>query len=140
MAHCCFTKVVITLLPTILITEITRQQIDQESRYMKKTVLIAGASVAGLTMAYWLNHYGYNFSSRNCIRIKKGGAAIDVRGEALHVAAWMNILDKITAKKITTVVAFVDAQNKCLAAIINFGEDNLKQDIQLNRDDLTSII
>jgi 2-polyprenyl-6-methoxyphenol hydroxylase-like FAD-dependent oxidoreductase len=26
---------------------------------MKKTALISGASIAGLTMAYWLNRYGY---------------------------------------------------------------------------------
>jgi 2-polyprenyl-6-methoxyphenol hydroxylase-like FAD-dependent oxidoreductase len=52
----------------------------------------------------------------------------------------MGILDKIKAKKITTSVEFVDADNNCLATLKNFGEDNLKQDIELNRDDLVTII
>jgi len=108
---------------------------------MNKTVLISGASVAGLTMAYWLNRYGYSVTVvETAAGPRKGGAAIDVRGEALGIAERMGILDKIKAKKITTSVEFVDAGNNCLATLKNFGEDNLKQDIELNRDDLVAII
>ncbi len=108
---------------------------------MNKTVLISGASIAGLTMAYWLNRYGYKVTVvETAAGLRKGGAAIDVRGEALGIAERMGILDKIKAKKITTSVEFVDADNNCLATLKNFGEDNLKQDIELNRDDLIEII
>ena len=108
---------------------------------MNKTVLISGASIAGLTMAYWLNRYGYKVTVvETAAGLSKGGAAIDVRGEALNIAGRMGILDKIKAKKITTSVEFVDAETNCLATLKNFGEDNLKQDIELNRDDLVAIL
>ncbi len=108
---------------------------------MNKTVLISGAGIAGLTLAYWLNRYGYKVTViETAAGPRKGGAAIDVRGEAVGIADRMGILDKIKVKKITTSVEFVDADNKCLATLKNFGEDNLKQDIELNRDDLVAII
>jgi 2-polyprenyl-6-methoxyphenol hydroxylase-like FAD-dependent oxidoreductase len=108
---------------------------------MKKTALISGASIAGLTMAYWLNRYGYSVTVVEISPgLRKGGAAIDVRGDALDIAERMGILDKIKAKKITTAVTFVDAQNKTIAAIKNFGEDALHQDIELHRDHLIEII
>jgi 2-polyprenyl-6-methoxyphenol hydroxylase-like FAD-dependent oxidoreductase len=107
----------------------------------KKTALISGASIAGLSMAYWLNHYGYQVTVVEISSgLRKGGAAIDVRGEALGTAHRMGIFDKIKAKKITTSVEFVDAQNNCLVSMKNFGEDPLKQDIELYRDHLVEII
>jgi len=108
---------------------------------VKKTALIAGASIAGLTMAHWLNRYGYHVTVVEISPgLRKGGAAIDVRGEALKVAERMGILDKIKAKKITTTVEFVDDQDKCIATMKNFGEDALRQDIELHRDHLMGII
>jgi 2-polyprenyl-6-methoxyphenol hydroxylase-like FAD-dependent oxidoreductase len=108
---------------------------------MKETVLIAGASIAGLTMAYWLNRYGYKVTVVEISpELRKGGAAIDVRAEALNIAERMGILDKIKAQKITTTLEFVDAQNKLIATMKNFGEDVLKQDIELYRDRLVEII
>jgi len=108
---------------------------------MKKRALIAGGSIAGLTMAYWLNRYGYSVTVVEISAgLRKGGASIDIRGEALNVAERIGILDKIKAKKITTSVEFVDAQNKCVAALKNFGEDSSGKDIELNRDDLVEIL
>jgi len=108
---------------------------------MKKTVLISGASIAGLTMAYWLNHNGYNVTVVEIMsELRKGGAAIDVRGEALNVAERMHILNKIKTKKITTALEFVDADNNCIASMKDFGADSLNNDIELNRDHLVEII
>ena len=108
---------------------------------LKKTALISGASIAGLTMAYWLNHYGYKVTVVEIAsELRKGGAAIDVRSEALNVAERMQILDKIKEKKITTAIEFVDADNNCIASMKNFGADSLNNDIELNRDHLVQII
>jgi 2-polyprenyl-6-methoxyphenol hydroxylase-like FAD-dependent oxidoreductase len=108
---------------------------------MKKTVLISGAGVAGLTLAYWLNRYGYHVT---VVEIspgpKKGGAAIDVRGEALGVAERIGVLNKIKDAKIKTSVEFVNAQNECIAAMKDFGADAEGQDIELNRNDLIDFI
>jgi 2-polyprenyl-6-methoxyphenol hydroxylase-like FAD-dependent oxidoreductase len=49
-------------------------------------VLVSGASVAGVTAAYWLAHHGYSVTvvERNP-GLRPGGQAIDVRGPALTV-------------------------------------------------------
>ncbi|BBZ42946.1 FAD-binding protein [Mycobacterium parmense] len=49
-------------------------------------VLVSGASVAGLTAAYWLSHHGYSVTVvERHPGIRPGGQAIDVRGPALVV-------------------------------------------------------
>jgi 2-polyprenyl-6-methoxyphenol hydroxylase-like FAD-dependent oxidoreductase len=106
-----------------------------------KTVLISGAGIAGLTLAYWLSKYGYKVTVvETAPGLKKGGAAIDVRGDALNIATRMNILDKIKTKKIRTSLEFVDSQNNCIASMKDFGADSLNMDIELNRDDLLKIL
>ncbi|HTA84148.1 MAG TPA: FAD-dependent monooxygenase [Bacteroidia bacterium] len=108
---------------------------------MKKSALVSGASIAGLTMAYWLSHYGYSVTIVEISDgLRKGGASLDVRGDAIKIAERMGILDKIKAKKITTAVEFVDAKNNCIARLKNFGGDELHQDIELNRDHLVEIL
>lgn len=59
-------------------------------------VLISGASIAGLSTAYWLLKYGFNVTIvERASHIRAGGQALDVRGPALEVAARMGILDDI---------------------------------------------
>lgn len=114
---------------------------SNESVQKRKTALISGASIAGLTLAYWLNKYGYKVTVVEIASgLKKGGAGLDVRGDALHVADRMNLLDKISAQKITTAVEFVNADNQCIARMPNLGADSLNRDIEINRDDLVEII
>ncbi|MBW0014841.1 FAD-binding protein [Mycobacterium sp.] len=49
-------------------------------------VLISGASVAGITAAYWLAHHGYSVTVvERHAGLRPGGQAIDVRGPALTV-------------------------------------------------------
>ena len=108
---------------------------------MSKTVLISGAGIAGLTLAHWLSRYGYQVTVvESSAGLRLGGAAVDVRGEALKIADRMGVLDPIRAVKVTTSVEFVDAQNNCIATLKNFGEDAAGQDIEVHRDDLAAII
>jgi 2-polyprenyl-6-methoxyphenol hydroxylase-like FAD-dependent oxidoreductase len=66
----------------------------------EKSVLISGASIAGLTMAYWMDYYGFKVT---VVEIgaapRRGGSPIDVRGDALDTARRMGILDAIKAAK-----------------------------------------
>ncbi len=49
-------------------------------------VLVSGASVAGITAAYWLAHHGYSVTVvERHPGLRPGGQAIDVRGPALTV-------------------------------------------------------
>jgi len=62
----------------------------------KINVLVSGASIAGLSTAYWLVKYGFRVTVvERASHIRPGGQALDVRGPALEVAARMGITDAI---------------------------------------------
>jgi 2-polyprenyl-6-methoxyphenol hydroxylase-like FAD-dependent oxidoreductase len=61
-------------------------------------VLISGAGIAGLTVAYWLRRYGFTPTVvERAPSLLTGGYKIDVRGAALHVLRQMGIYDAVVA-------------------------------------------
>ena len=63
-----------------------------------KKVLISGAGVAGLALAYWLDHHGFRPTViERAPHIRHGGYAVDFRGEALDVLDRMDLLEPIRA-------------------------------------------
>ena len=59
-------------------------------------LLISGASIAGLTSAYWLARYGFQVTLVELApHLRAGGQALDVRGPGLEVAERMGILATI---------------------------------------------
>jgi 2-polyprenyl-6-methoxyphenol hydroxylase-like FAD-dependent oxidoreductase len=64
------------------------------------TVLVSGASIAGLTTAYWLGRQGYSVTVvERCDGPRPGGQAIDVRGPALSILERMGLLQAAEDKK-----------------------------------------
>lgn len=62
----------------------------------EKNILISGASIAGLTTAFWLVKYGFNVTIvERSSHIRAGGQALDVRGAALEVAERMGIIETL---------------------------------------------
>ncbi|HTB31963.1 MAG TPA: FAD-dependent monooxygenase [Bacteroidia bacterium] len=108
---------------------------------MKKTALISGASIAGLTLAYWLNRYGYKVTVVEISAgLKKGGSPVDIRGDALDVVERMGILEKIRSVRLITTIEFVNAQNECAGILNGLGKDESGKDIELHRNHLIEII
>lgn len=67
---------------------------------MTGTVLVSGASVAGLTAAYWLGRNGFSVTVvERYPGLRPGGQAIDVRGPALQVLDRMGLRDAAEGKK-----------------------------------------
>src|SRR5215467_2686752 len=61
-------------------------------------VLISGAGIAGLTVAYWLRRYGFTTTIvERAPSLLTGGYKIDVRGTALQVLTRMGIHDAVVA-------------------------------------------
>jgi 2-polyprenyl-6-methoxyphenol hydroxylase-like FAD-dependent oxidoreductase len=61
-------------------------------------VLISGAGIAGLTVAYWLKRYGIAPTIvERAPSLLTGGYKIDVRGAALHIVRRMGIHDAVVA-------------------------------------------
>lgn len=108
---------------------------------MKKQVLISGASFAGLTLAYWLNKFGYEVTVVELGNdLRTGGSPIDVRGEALDIAREMGIYDQIKANEFVHTDEIVDAKGETLA---HFAINTLPEylgDIEIHRGDLVEII
>ncbi len=108
---------------------------------MNKKILISGASIAGLTLGYWLNYYGYKVSIVEISKgVRKGGTPIDVRGGTLAIAEEMGILKAIKELECRSVMEMVDAKNE---TIIDFSINNqpeYKGDIEISRDDLVNIL
>ena len=62
------------------------------------TVLVSGAGVAGVTLAYWLRRHGFVPTVvERSPGLREGGYKIDIRGAALRVVERMGLLDDIRA-------------------------------------------
>jgi 2-polyprenyl-6-methoxyphenol hydroxylase-like FAD-dependent oxidoreductase len=108
---------------------------------VKKNVLISGASIAGLTLAYWLNKYDYQVTIVEISPgLRRGGSPIDVRGGALDVAKEMEILEKIKAKEFIHTDEMVNAQNETLVTFAINAQAEYLGDIEIHRDDLVEIL
>ncbi|MEV5276836.1 FAD-dependent monooxygenase [Streptomyces sp. NPDC051994] len=108
-------------------------------------VLISGASVAGLTLAHWLQRAGFRPTVvERAPGLRRGGQAIDIRGTALQVVERMGLLDKIQAATTNMRgMSFVDARGEELSrsteATLTGGLiDN--DDVEIMRDDLTTML
>jgi 2-polyprenyl-6-methoxyphenol hydroxylase-like FAD-dependent oxidoreductase len=65
----------------------------------KSRILVSGASVAGLTAAYWLDRGGFAVTVvERSAGLRPGGQALDVRGPALEVARRMGVLDELRTR------------------------------------------
>ncbi|AMP99359.1 FAD-binding monooxygenase [Pedobacter cryoconitis] len=108
-----------------------------------KSVLISGASIAGLTMAYWMKYYGYEVTVVEIgAEPRRGGSPIDVRGDALHCAKRMGVLNAIKEAKLPTKgLKFVNAQNEVQGIMLveEIGAIS-PDDTELRRDDLVDIL
>ncbi|MEO6832173.1 MAG: FAD-dependent monooxygenase [Chitinophagaceae bacterium] len=111
---------------------------------LKKSVLISGASIAGLTMAYWLNYYGYKVTVVEIgLKPRRGGAPIDVRGEALDCAHRMGVLDAIKKAKLPTEgLKFMNAENgvEGIMLVDEICALSPGEDIELRREELVDIL
>ena len=112
----------------------------------KRTVLISGASIAGLSLAYWLNKFAGDNIKITIVEIssglRRGGSPIDIRGEALDVAEQMGILEKIKAAKLQHFNEVVNAQDE---TIVSWKSNEgyvieRPEDIEIHRDDLVDIL
>lgn len=65
---------------------------------MNGNVLISGARVAGLALAYWLDRAGFGVTLvERASEFRRGGQAVDIRGVALDVVQATGLLDDARA-------------------------------------------
>ncbi|MEU1377452.1 FAD-dependent monooxygenase [Streptomyces triculaminicus] len=110
-----------------------------------QNVLVSGASVAGLTLAYWLRRNGFAATVvERAPAVRPGGQAIDVRGVALDVLDRTGILDE--ARDVRTRMrgmAMLDGQGEELwrSTEMTYSSGLLESaDIELLREDLAMLL
>lgn len=107
-------------------------------------VLISGASMAGLSAAYWFAHLGHRVTVvERAHGLRFGGAPIDVRGRALATAERMGILAKIDDEKVTILdpMAVLDGTGTQVATLdLRWFANETDKDIEISRDRLNQIL
>ncbi|MDO7743139.1 MAG: FAD-dependent monooxygenase [Pedobacter sp.] len=67
----------------------------------EKTVLISGASFAGLSAAYWMNSLGYQVTVVEIAKgIKLGGTPVNIEGNTIDIVKRMGLFGQIKANSI----------------------------------------
>ena len=110
-----------------------------------RTVLISGASIAGLTTAHWLHRHGFAVTVvERADGLRPGGQAVDVRGAAVEVAARMGIVERVrehaTGFRGMTMVDADGAELFRSEEVTFTGGEIAGDDIEIMRDDLNQII
>src|ERR1700684_2710037 len=84
-----------------------------------RDVLISGAGVAGLALAYWLRRLRFTPGAvERGAAPRDGGQAVDLRGAAIEVARRTGILDAARAARTGTLgMSYINSAGKPLANI-----------------------
>lgn len=105
-------------------------------------ILISGASIAGPTLAFWLNRFGFKVTIvERAPFLRLGGQNIDIKGAAQKIAGWMGIEDDIRAADTGELgVHFVNEKGDVKASLPK-GESNLgTSELEILRGDLVKIL
>ena len=108
----------------------------------EKKILVTGASIAGPTLAYWLNRYGYKVTvAERAPELRLGGQNIDVKGPAQEIARMMEIEDIIRKKNTTEAgLRWVNTENKTVAEFPKESSLSMTQELEILRGDLVQIL
>ncbi|GAB3875143.1 FAD-dependent monooxygenase [Kibdelosporangium lantanae] len=110
-----------------------------------RTILISGASVAGLSLAHWLRRHGFQPTLvEKAPALREGGQAIDIRGVAREVVERMGIMEAVRAHHTgARGIAFLNAKGKRAASMSAdaFGHSGgIVAEIEILRGDLVRIL
>jgi 2-polyprenyl-6-methoxyphenol hydroxylase-like FAD-dependent oxidoreductase len=112
---------------------------------MNGNVLISGAGVAGLAVAYWLDRAGFTTTLvERSPAFRRGGQAVDIRGVALDVVNAMGLLDdarglRTRLKGMSTLDADGNEVERTEERTFSAGRLD-SEDIEIFRDDLCELL
>jgi len=113
------------------------------TRNANQRILISGAGIAGLSLAYWLRLYGFTPTLvEKAPSIRQGGYKVDIRGKALEVIQRMGLYAKISdAKTDMQGASIVDRNGKLITQMSGdtFGV-RVAEDLEIMRGDLCQIL
>lgn len=110
----------------------------------QKEILISGASIAGLSTAWWMNNLGYKVTVVEiATQPRTAGAAIDIRGATADIVKRMGLFDELKAHRLNVeLVEFKNADDHTAGSIVlHTNEAELPDDeLEVERDRFISIL
>jgi len=108
-----------------------------------KKVLIAGASFAGLTIAFWMIKMGYRVTIVEVAKnLKMGGSPVDIKDSTVDIVKRMGLFEKIKANRIgPEKLEFKNAEDitEHVAVFRQPGEHTSDDEFEIERDVLLSM-
>lgn len=109
-----------------------------------KTVLISGASIAGLTTAYLMNQQGYDVTIAELASgLRVNGTPVNIEDDALDIARQMGIFEQLKANRLNVErIEFKNADDTTENSIVLHREDEEIPDdtIEIERSVLLNIL
>ncbi len=109
-----------------------------------KKVLISGASIAGLSTAYWMNKLGYKVTVVEIAdEPRTAGGAVDIKGKALDDVSHMDILEQLKSNRLNVEMIEFKNSKDVTEGSICLTTDSLQfpdDDIEIERDKFMNIL
>ncbi|MBD3943613.1 FAD-dependent monooxygenase [Microbacterium sp. NEAU-LLC] len=105
---------------------------------MRSSILIVGASIAGLTAAHWLARSGFTVTiAERSPGMRSGGNGVDLRGRAAEVIAGMGLAEQVRAAATDVIgMRFVDASDRVTAQV----DTRMAGAVEIMRGDLVRLL
>lgn len=107
----------------------------------QKSVLISGASFAGLATAWWMHHLGYRVTLVEIAHdFRKGGTPVDIEGETIDVLIRMGLIDAVRAHGLPPRTFQFKHADDTTAGELFAQPDSHSDKYEIHRDDLLDIL
>jgi len=115
-----------------------------KNKNIGRTVLISGASMAGLSTAWWMNKLGYQVTVVEMAeKPRTAGGAVDIKEAAIEAVKRMGIFEQLKAHQLNVeLIEFKNAEDATQGSIslINNGEGLPDDEIEIERDIFVGIL
>jgi 2-polyprenyl-6-methoxyphenol hydroxylase-like FAD-dependent oxidoreductase len=117
-------------------------QDNEATRNAIPTLLISGASFAGLSAAWWMYKLGYEVTIVEVANgLRKGGTPVNIRDGVIDVVRRMNLLERIKAERLPPrPMTFLDAHGSPLALHLSQAEEQPEEEYEIERDVLLDML
>jgi 2-polyprenyl-6-methoxyphenol hydroxylase-like FAD-dependent oxidoreductase len=111
---------------------------------MEHSVLVSGASFAGLASAYWMDRLGYRVTLIDIASgLRKGGTPVDIEGETVDALARMGMIDAVRERALPPrALEFKDVDDGTLGVLSGVADSDGRptNKYEIHRDDLLEIL
>lgn len=107
---------------------------------MEKSILVSGASFAGLSTAYWMKKMGYKVTVVEISKgLKKGGTPVNIGRNTVDIVKRMGLLDQIQSNHINMgLMEFKNSED--VTERVELREESAEVEYEIERDVLLNIM